>query len=235
MKVTHIEHSGFLIELEHCMLLFDWYTGSLPVLNPDKALYVFVSHSHGDHYGSCIWSLQQSHPEVFYILSHDTYKKAESDRQASGCIPATDHLLYVRAHETHRIGSIQLETLLSTDKGVAYYIEADGHTLYHAGDLNLWYWEGEPEENNRWQIGTYQAEIQHLKGRQIDLAFLTLDPRQEKDAPRGIAYFMKTVGCSHIFPMHYWNRPEAAKAYLQDPRLLPYASLFRFEDHIQLT
>ena len=30
MKITHIYHSGFVIELERTVLIFDWYEGDLP-------------------------------------------------------------------------------------------------------------------------------------------------------------------------------------------------------------
>lgn len=44
MKITHVYHSCFLVELEHSLLLFDWYKRDLPVLPADKKLYVFCSH-----------------------------------------------------------------------------------------------------------------------------------------------------------------------------------------------
>ena len=50
MKVTFIYHSAFLVELERCSLLFDWYGGDLPKIDRTKPLYVFASHHHGDHY-----------------------------------------------------------------------------------------------------------------------------------------------------------------------------------------
>ena len=43
MRVTHIFHSGFLVELPHTLLLFDYWQGELPPLAPDKPLFVFVS------------------------------------------------------------------------------------------------------------------------------------------------------------------------------------------------
>ena len=49
MKVTFIYHSAFLVELERCSLLFDWYGGDLPKIDRTKPLYVFASHHHGDH------------------------------------------------------------------------------------------------------------------------------------------------------------------------------------------
>ena len=46
MQVTFLAHSGFLIELDTVLLLFDWWTGTLPPLPKDKPLVVFASHDH---------------------------------------------------------------------------------------------------------------------------------------------------------------------------------------------
>ena len=50
MKVTYIQHSGFMVELEECVLVFDYYKGLLPSVSKDKKLYVFSSHHHHDHF-----------------------------------------------------------------------------------------------------------------------------------------------------------------------------------------
>ena len=52
MKITHIYHSGFVIELESTVLIFDWYSGELPDFDPGKKVFVFVTHGHADHYSS---------------------------------------------------------------------------------------------------------------------------------------------------------------------------------------
>lgn len=54
MKVTFIEHSGFMVEMEQNVLLFDYYQGEIPSFDGSKTLYVFASHSHADHYDSAI-------------------------------------------------------------------------------------------------------------------------------------------------------------------------------------
>lgn len=45
MKVIFIDHSGFLVELEKCVLLFDYYKGEIPKIE-GKKWYVFASHFH---------------------------------------------------------------------------------------------------------------------------------------------------------------------------------------------
>ncbi|MCI7326664.1 MAG: MBL fold metallo-hydrolase, partial [Clostridiales bacterium] len=68
MKITHIYHSGFCIELEQTILIFDWYTGILPELPEEKQVVVFVSHGHGDHFGDCIWSLKKRFRKLIYVI-----------------------------------------------------------------------------------------------------------------------------------------------------------------------
>lgn len=220
MKITHLSHSGFLVELPHTLLLFDWYQGNLPPLDAQKALYVFVSHRHPDHYSKKIWQLAGRCIQTHYILFHDVCKEPPCPVCA------------VRAHETYEIGSLTVRTLLSTDEGVAYLVEAEGKTIYHAGDLNLWRWEGAPERDNRWQTGTYRAEIRRLAGHTIDAAFLTLDPRQKDDAPLGMAWFLAHTDTRLAIPMHYWDQKERAADYLKQPPLAAYADRICLDDCI---
>ena len=56
MKVQYIGHSGFLVTMESCCLLFDYYTGTIPKLPGDRPLYVFSSHRHQDHFDPEIFS-----------------------------------------------------------------------------------------------------------------------------------------------------------------------------------
>lgn len=42
-----------------------------------------------------------------------------------------------------------VKTLFSTDEGVAFLLRCSEGTIYHAGDLNDWVWNGEPDEENR--------------------------------------------------------------------------------------
>ncbi len=145
MKITHVYHSCFLVELEHSLLLFDWYKRDLPVLPADKKLYVFCSHVHEDHYSEQIWDLQKTHPDITYILD-------EGIREA-GDHPEADIVL-VRPRQTYDIpadksaagpeDSIRIITLESTDMGVAFYIEAEGKRLYHAGDRQYCFGEKMP-------------------------------------------------------------------------------------------
>ncbi|WP_418454835.1 MBL fold metallo-hydrolase [Allofournierella sp.] len=211
MKVTHLYHSGFLVELKHTLLLFDWYKGQLPPLDAQKPLYVFVSHVHPDHYDPAIWKLYKEHPAVRYIL----HKKVPIHHGAE--------LLRVGSRETHSLEGLSIQTLRSTDTGCAFVVEAEGLRFYHAGDLNWWHWEGESQASNAWQDKAFHEELARIAGVRFDCAFLPLDPRQEAAAPWGFVDFLKACPTAHAFPMHYWGDRAAMLAYLPLPQLAPFA------------
>ena len=71
MKVTFTGHSGFFVEMENMYFLFDYYNGSIPQMDDEKPLAVFVSHSHDDHYSRRIWDIQKYHSQTVYVLSYD--------------------------------------------------------------------------------------------------------------------------------------------------------------------
>ena len=93
----------------------------------------------------------------------------------------------------------------STDEGVAFLLEAEGKTIYHAGDLNNWRWKGEPDNWNRSMAEKYSAQIDKMAGMHMDVAFLPLDPRQEDDFYLGMDEFLNKVDVKHVFPMHCWG------------------------------
>ena len=47
MRVTFLAHSGFLIELEPLLLLFDWWKGELPPLTRKASVGIFQSQPRG--------------------------------------------------------------------------------------------------------------------------------------------------------------------------------------------
>lgn len=218
MKVTHIYHSGFLVELERTLLLFDYWKGALPPLDPAKPLFVFVSHRHADHFSPAIWQLAARHPAVQYLLD-------------SGVPPAKGApALRLEPRRTCSCGGLTVETLRSTDEGCAFLVEAEGLRIYHAGDLNWWHWEGEPEADNAWHDRAFHEELARIRGRRFDLAFLPLDPRQEGNAWWGFAEFLKACPCRHVFPMHYADDRPGMLAYLRRPELAPWLPAIHTEE-----
>lgn len=200
MKVTFIEHSGFMVEMEQNVLLFDYYQGEIPSFDGSKTLYVFASHSHADHYDPAIWKLKEQYKDIHYILSDD--------------IKDNEDAVVMKAHEKKEVAGIEIETLRSNDMGVAFLVKVEGKTIYHAGDLNWWHWNGEPEEDNEYYKKTFQDEMKYLEGKKIDLAFMLLDPRQEDKYCWGMNYFLEHTDSKVVFPMHCFEHYKINHHYL---------------------
>lgn len=188
MKVTLITHSCVLIELKSCSLLFDYYGGHLD-LDKNKPLYVFASHAHSDHYSKAIFNI--GHPNIHYILSSD--------------IHTLHSHLSAEPHHHYEIDGLSVDTLFSTDQGVAFIVKADDATVYFAGDLNNWYWEGENEKDNKWQAEHYDQELDSIRNEHFDLACIVVDDRQEKAYLLGLKTFLEKCHADVILPIHYFG------------------------------
>lgn len=211
MKITHIYHSGFVIELERTVLIFDWYSGDLPDFDPDKKVFVFVTHRHADHYSPGIWSIRNRYKDISYILECCTAPEQKGE-----------NILHVQPGRHYKIKNTLIYAIRSNDEGVAYVVSAEGCNFFHAGDLNIWHWKDAADNKNAYSLKIYRRQIEKISGWCFDAAMLPLDPRLEDNAPNAIVEFMNTVECRHLFPMHYWNRREEAAVYLKDGRLDPY-------------
>lgn len=205
MKITYIGHSGFMAELEEKVFLFDYYKGDIPKVPGGKQLIVFVSHNHHDHFSHEIFRLNELYPDVKYVLSKDI--KFTEKFMIRHHIPTElkDRIVWTAARETYTTDGITIETLRSTDAGVAFLVQYGDVSIYHAGDLNWWYWEGEPEDWNPKMARDFKDEIRRIENRSFDVAFLPLDPRQDEQFYLGFDYFMKNTDTKTVFPMHCWG------------------------------
>ena len=213
VRVTFIEHSGFLVETEKSYLLFDYWKGSIPPLDPKKTLYVFASHFHHDHYTKEIFKLEKRCHKTFYIMSDDI-------RQNSGYWKQVSHFRFVNPGDIKQVDGCHITAFDSTDEGVAFLVEVDGCVFFHAGDLHWWDWPGEPEEENQMMKKRYCAEIDRLKGKKINVAFVVVDPRQEESGGLGMDYFVENVDAEYIFPMHFWEDYAYVRDYFNKSRQL---------------
>ena len=105
MKITYLHHSGFSVETETKVLLFDYYTEGGrkayfdPAAYPDKAVFVFVSHAHEDHYDRRILSWAKL-PNVRYVLSFDVRTEAGFEGRVLCAEPQPLYLLPRLSHRS---------------------------------------------------------------------------------------------------------------------------------------
>lgn len=208
MLVTFLGNDGFIIELDTHILLFDYYIGDLPTFPSNKPLYIFVSHSHRDHYNPAIYTID--HSNIQYILSDDVDNKG----------------IKIGPNQSLQVDDIKIQTLLSTDIGVAFIVEVENKRIYHAGDLNWWHWEGEPDKDNQWQETTFKQEIDKIKDLSFDLMMIPLDPRLKKQAPLAMHYILENIKTTYVLPMHCLLHLKTMNRYLQLAPLNKYSNIF---------
>jgi L-ascorbate metabolism protein UlaG (beta-lactamase superfamily) len=119
MQAVFLDHSGFLVELDNCCLLFDWWKGELPPL-PEKPLLVFASHWHEDHFSPAVFSLNAAS----YVFGGMEKAWLAKKGASAGIL---DRSFSMNGNETvSPIPGITAETLPSTDEGVAFLVTAAG-------------------------------------------------------------------------------------------------------------
>ena len=135
MTLTYIFHSGFVLETEASILIFDYWmdpANVMPsVLTKNKPLYVFSSHFHEDHFTKEIFEWKKQRSNITYILSKDIYKHRRASKE--------DADVWLAKGGTWTDGTISVWATGSNDSGVSWIVETEGERIFHAGDLNNWY------------------------------------------------------------------------------------------------
>lgn len=216
MKVTYIQHSGFLVELESCVLVFDYFRGTLPPVSQDKQFYVFASHNHYDHFQEEIFDWEKQYPRIQYVLSDDI----EADKAGNR--------IFLGPEKKLDIGDIRIKTLRSTDEGVAFFVSAregakgQARNIYHAGDLNWWHWEEEGCSYNQEMEKSFKEALRPIEGEHIDVAFVPADPRLEDAYYWGLDWFMRHTDTELVYPMHLWRRYWVIDKLMEQPETEMY-------------
>ena len=160
MTLTYIFHSGFVIETEQSILVFDYWLDPCgvmdSVLRSEKPMYVFSSHFHEDHFTKEIFEWKKQKPNITYILSKDICKHRRAGKE--------DADVWLAKGGTWYDDNISVWAMGSTDSGVSWIVEIEGKAaikreqsqacldsaereqarpkvkrIFHAGDLNNWY------------------------------------------------------------------------------------------------
>ncbi len=222
-KIHFLHHSSFAVEFPDKVLIFDWFdparfpevpfTGVLPDFTGKKQ-YFFASHKHRDHFDMDILRRADLKEPVRFILSKDCKMSGGFLRKHGFDTEKLKGIItYVNPVSDYEVDDLKIHTLRSTDEGVAFYVETNDRTIYHAGDLNWWKWEGVGEIINGRVERDYKHQLKYLEGKLINYAFVVLDPRLNEHAFLGLDYFMKQILSDHVFPMHTWQDYELVKKY----------------------
>ena len=221
LEVRCLGHSGFTAAAGNSFLVFDYFTGPLPeipVREEGEAgrTFVFVSHSHPDHFNPEIFRLRERDPSVTFILSSDIYRDIPEKHGVHDAV-------FVGPDETIEPDpKVRIRTLRSTDAGVAFLVKAGGRNIYHAGDLNLWLWDGMTEPEAYAMTAAFRDAVGKLRPYSIDLAFIPLDTRQGIYSFLGLDYCMRTLKIRNAVPMHFFGTSKIVRTLMNDPVSSPY-------------
>lgn len=208
-----------MVEMNYCAMLFDWYEGDIPEIQEGKPLVVFASHSHDDHFSPGIFKLDDGSRPVRFVLGAgiDPTEKAKPHSFVldgeERCQP-----LKSMADEGDAIedSDMEVQTLFSTDEGVAFFVEVEGKSIYHAGDLNWWHWGHFTEEENAQEERLFKEYSKVLDGKHIDVAMIPVDPRLQSAGTWAAKYHLQHWNMSHVIPMHQWNEFGFTKNLLKE-------------------
>lgn len=215
MQIIFIHHSCFLVELDDKVLIFDYFdgdkvegmhfTGKLPSYEPDTKIYMFASHSHKDHYDMDILRLTDKYSNIHYVFSKDI-RISTHFLSKHGIDPAVrDRVTFVSPDNTYHVDDLDIMTLRSTDAGVAFYVISNGVSLFHAGDLNDWEWDGAGDLINGRVRRAFRHEIKKLSEKPINVAFFPMDPKLMEYQFKGFDFFLQNTSAEFVFPMHMWQ------------------------------
>ena len=194
-----LHHSGFMLELETMILVFDYYLDPLKRLEDrlektDKPVYFFVSHVHGDHFNRAIRKFEKR--ASGYFLHRDCHLAV-----------ADESLLHeMDVGETVNEGPLSVHMYGSTDAGGSYMVEAEGLTIFHAGDLNWWHWAGEEDSENREARDWFFRELSCIKEKEVDIAMLPVDARQQAAREWGVKAYLSHFSAGLLIPMHAFGQ-----------------------------
>lgn len=234
MKLTYIFHSGFVLEAEHCVLVFDYWMDPAGVmetyLQTSKPTYVFSSHFHEDHFTKEIfrWREQNPHSHYTYILSKDIYKRRRAEKQ--------DADVWLAKGGAWQDDNIKVLATGSNDSGVSWIIKVDGKRIFHAGDLCNWYArflaEEKPDETIfSKEFGEYFNPVNeekrflgelkdiHKVTDDFDLIMFPVDGRIGNGYTLGGRQFIERFRVKYFAPMHF-----AASGFESAWRMEPFCT-----------
>lgn len=209
MIIKHLSHSGFLVEDDGRIIIFDPIS-TLKLAREGKRVYIFVSHSHHDHLNMEVLSPLLGEEDVYFIFSKDAGDNMNE---------SINNLLIMDHYEQQSIHDMEIQSFGTTDLGNSYLVSLNGRSYFHSGDLNWWHWKRMTPEELKVEEEDFKREVGLLKGKSIDYAFVPVDPRLEEHGYLAVNYFIQAIQPKHIIPMHSFGRYD----YYRD-----------LEDHIKL-
>lgn len=203
VEITHIFHSGFILETDDILMVFDYYKGNIDL--KDKKTIVFVTHGHGDHYTRDIFRWQEYRDNISYILSFDIDN-----------VPTQDNIYIMNPYENLDIENVNIRSFGSTDQGLSFLVNYEDINIIFAGDLNWWHWENDSKTVQEDEARQFKDEIEKIKNinKKIDIAFFPVDPRLGEGFSFAGEYIIRELDPKYFIPMHFGDKWGTSKKFI---------------------
>lgn len=206
--VWYLFHCGWAVKTSSTFMIFDYI---VEVQNPerfslsngyvkpneikDQSVYVFISHSHGDHFDEKVLEWKKVIPNITYIFGW------EADE-------AQSHHTFGKDRTTMSFGPLKVMNIHHNFDNIpesAFLIEVDGLTIYFAGDHG-----NSPGTLNP----IYKDNIDYIsqQSAEFDLVFLSIFGSPTYD---GELYAVNKFKPRLMLPMHYWGRESDAEGFVK--------------------
>ncbi|MEZ5357223.1 MAG: MBL fold metallo-hydrolase [Candidatus Zixiibacteriota bacterium] len=206
--IWYLLHCGYAVRTETKLLIFDYvrstrdFSDTMSVqslttgrINPaeikDLDVYVFVTHSHEDHFDPIIFEWRKEVDKLTYVFGW----QATDD---------TSHYHLVDPKASLHIGNMVIYTIncRSGVPEVAYLIKTDGLTIFFQGDFKT----------------DSMADIDYLLSycETVDMAFLGAHTRQWGMAFSRISNIMRRLSPEVVFPMHHGGKEHIYREFSND-------------------
>lgn len=216
IKLTYIFHSGFALETDNVILVFDYCWDPAGVmdslLHSRKPLYVFVSHYHEDHFSSSIFYWKQIKKDITYILSKDILQHHKAMKEQGN--------EWLAKGDYFEDNFISVAATGSNDSGVSWIVRTSGKTIFHAGDLNNWFarflseinpgetiysWEMGEDIDPVYEESLFLRELNDIKSieNKFDVVMFPVDGRIGNGYTRGARQFISLFQVGLFVPMHF--------------------------------
>ena len=213
-RLTYVFHSCFLFETEHVAIIFDYWKDSKDdvvarfLRSTTKRVYFLCSHFHEDHFNPELLHFEVLNGEKKVLLSRDIKKfRRLSDEGVTR---------FLKLKEVYEDDGIKITVCGSTDIGVSFVFQADGLTVYHAGDNNNWIFPDEMDAREiKMMEGCFLATLRDMKARfdAFDVAMFPIDPRLGNEMGRGAVQFLHALPSRIFVPMHFGFSYAAAAGF----------------------
>lgn len=214
IDVSYIFHSGAAVRSADRLFIFDFYSDKASAgqrnanvsfladqVNDEslREVFIFVSHGHRDHFDPDIFAFNNiGSPDLKrrFVFSSDV-----------AIDKVKDNYYFIDSYKELDFGGVKVKAFASTDEGVSFLVLSDTLSIFHAGDLNWWYWfyESTPEELAEYE-NSFKSEISRIVdaiNSQIDIAFFPVDPRLKDYSHHGGVYFLEKLRPRYFIPLHF--------------------------------